>query len=100
MYVGTRKSKLKTRLLSHKTYMEARNNHNKTALSSHCAINNHVPDFDNVDFIQKENNCDKSFMLEMQHIVDIPPDKCLNYKTDINNYVLTGHKPKIQTSLK
>ena len=39
----------------------------------------------NVDIIQKENNYDKRFMLEMLHIVDIPPGKRFNYKTDIDN---------------
>ena len=49
------------------------------------AVSNHVPDFDNVDIIQNENNYDKRFMLGMLHIVDIQPDKRLNYKTDIDN---------------
>ena len=46
MYVGTTESKLKTRLSAHKTDVKLRYNQNKTALSSHCAITNHVPDFD------------------------------------------------------
>lgn len=81
IYVGTTKSKLKTRLSSHKTDIKLRYNQNKTAVSA----TNHVPDFDSVDIIQKENNYDKRFMLDLLHIVDIPPDKRLNYKTDIDN---------------
>ena len=60
-------------------------NHSLPTTRQKFAVSNHVPDFDNVDIIQKENNYDKRFMLGMLHIVDIPPDKRLNYKTDIDN---------------
>lgn len=86
-YVGTTKTKLKTRLSSHKSDLRSRNKSlaQKTALAAHCETNNHTPDFDNVRILQEENNYSKRFTLEMLHILEVPTEKRLNYKLDTDN---------------
>lgn len=85
VYVGTTKNKLKTRLSAHKSDMKLRNNNlmQKTALANHCKINNHSPNLDNVRILQRENNYNKRMTSEMLHIVNIPTNKRINFKRDI-----------------
>ena len=84
VYVGTTKSKLKTRISGHKSDYKCRTNIStqKTALTSHCAQFSHTPDFDNVKILQQENNYNKRFVLEMLHIINTPTEKRMNFKTD------------------
>ena len=84
VYVGTTKSKLKTRISGHKSDHKCRTNIStqKTALTSHCAHYSHTPDFDNVKILQQENNYSKRFVLEMLHIINTPTEKRINFKTD------------------
>ena len=88
VYIGTTKSKLKTRISAHKSNIKLLDNRNsiqKTALATHCAQNKHVPDFNNVSIVDEENNYNKRFTLEMLHIVNTPTQIRLNYKTDSDN---------------
>lgn len=84
IYVGTTKSKLKTRISGHKTDQKTRTNtsQQRTALATHCTQHSHTPDFDNVKILQQENNYTKRFLLEMLHITKTPTEKRINYKTD------------------
>ena len=84
LYVGTTKSKLKTRISGHKTDQKIRthNFQQKTALATHCAQAAHSPDFDDVKILQQENNYTKRFLLEMLHITKTPTERRMNYKTD------------------
>ena len=84
VYVGTTKSKLKTRISGHKSDLKIRtqNVQQKTALATHCSQLTHSPDFDNVKILQLENNYTKRFILEMLHITNTTPEERINYKTD------------------
>ncbi|XP_017482285.1 PREDICTED: uncharacterized protein LOC108371268 [Rhagoletis zephyria] len=84
VYVGTTKSKLKTRISAHKSNIKLRNNSmdNKTALTSHCQNMGHYPDFDNVAILQEEKNYNKRYTLEMLHIMNTPNNRRMNFKTD------------------
>ncbi|KAI8125981.1 hypothetical protein CVS40_4073 [Lucilia cuprina] len=48
VYVGTTKTKLRTRLSSHKSDLRTLDKplNQKTALAAHCAITGHQPDFE------------------------------------------------------
>lgn len=85
VYVGTTKTKLKTRLSSHKSDLKALDKplEQKTALAAHCAQNNHKPNFNTVKILQEETNYSRRFTLEMLHIIDVPAQKRLNYKQDV-----------------
>lgn len=86
VYVGTTKSKLKTRISSHKSDHKTRRPvDQKTALAAHCSDLNHAPNFDKVEILQHETNYSKRYMLEMLHIVNTPTQQRLNYKTDTDN---------------
>lgn len=87
VYVGTTKSKLKTRISAHKSNIKLRSNSsdNKTALSSHCKDTGHYPDFENVAILQEEKNYSKRYILEMLHIMNTPNNKRMNFKTDTDN---------------
>lgn len=92
IYIGTTKSKLKTRISQHKSNIKLLDKNNtlqKTALATHCAKNNHTPDFDNVQIIDQENNYKKRLILETLHIANIPTNIRLNYKTDTENCSLS-----------
>lgn len=80
-YVGTTKSKLKTRISGHKSNVKSQDS-TKTALSAHCASRKHTPNFATTKILQQENNYNKRFTLEMLHISNTPRDKRLNFKTD------------------
>lgn len=87
IYVGTTKTKLKTRLASHRSDQKAKNKpiEQKTALAAHCTIEGHKPNFERTRILQEENNYKKRFMLEMLHIINVPAEKRLNYKRDTEN---------------
>lgn len=91
MYVGTTKNKLKTRISAHKSDQKLKlsNFKQKTALTNHCVQNKHKPDFDNVQILQTENNYKRRYMLEMLHIINLPPDKRMNFKVDTLNCALS-----------
>ncbi|XP_067628785.1 uncharacterized protein [Eurosta solidaginis] len=84
VYVGTTKSKLKTRISGHKTNIKNRNNPNdgKTALTQHCRETGHSPNLENVEILQQERNYNKRYILEMLHIINTPSDKRMNFKSD------------------
>ncbi|XP_075163280.1 uncharacterized protein LOC142235916 [Haematobia irritans] len=86
IYVGTTKTKLKTRLSGHKSDVKAidRPLEQKTALAAHCALPGHKPNLTQVDILAEERHHNKRFTLEMLHIIDVPSEKRLNYKTDID----------------
>ncbi|XP_017472127.1 PREDICTED: uncharacterized protein LOC108363301 [Rhagoletis zephyria] len=87
VYVGTTKTKLKTRISAHKSNIKLRNSStdNKTALSAHCRDTGHYPDFDNVAILQEEKNYNKRYILEMLHITNTPNERRINFKTDTDN---------------
>lgn len=84
VYVGTTKTKLKTRLSGHKSDVKAidRPMEQKTALAAHCTLTGHVPNFNDVDILTQENNYRRRYTLEMLHIINVPTDERMNYKTD------------------
>ncbi|XP_067616604.1 uncharacterized protein [Eurosta solidaginis] len=87
IYVGTTKSKLKTRLSQHKSDLKQchqQNNH-KTALMAHCAASGHIPNFDETKIMQQEQHYSKRFTLEMLHIINVPTNTRLNFKSDVDN---------------
>lgn len=102
VYVGTTKTKLKTRLASHKSDLNAVNKplSQKTALAAHCAVTGHRPDFKNVDVLMSERNYRKRYTLEMLSIVGVSNEKRLNYKIDtdkcaqIYRHSIDKHKVK------
>ncbi|XP_067636855.1 uncharacterized protein [Eurosta solidaginis] len=87
IYVGTTKSKLKTRIAQHKSDMKHCHNLNnqKTALTAHCASSGHCPNFEKASVLQQQNHYRKRLTLEMLHIIHTPPDIRLNFKTDTIN---------------
>ena len=87
VYVGTTKTKLRTRISSHKSDQKCRSKDTmpKTALAEHCIKEGHYADFDNVNILQKENNYSKRLMLEMLHIINVPVNYRINYKSDVDN---------------
>lgn len=87
VYIGTTMSKLKTRLSSHKSDLKAthRPMEQKTALAAHCARTWHTPNLDEVDILAEERHYSRRFTLEMLHIIDVPAEKRLNYKTDVDH---------------
>ena len=88
LYIGTTKSKLKTRISAHKSNIKLIDNNNpqqKTALATHCAKSNHTPDFNNVKIVDRESNYSKRLTLEMLHILNTPANLRLNFKTDTIN---------------
>ena len=88
LYVGTTKSKLKTRISAHKSdikLLDSTATQHKTALAAHCAKSHHTPDFGKVEILDKENNYNKRLTLEMLHILNTPTNLRLNYKTDTAN---------------
>lgn len=87
MYIGTTKNKLKTRLAGHKSDIKLRHQktNQRTALTTHCAEENHHPDFDKVSVLHCESNYNKRLTLEMLHILNTTTNKRMNYKTDIEN---------------
>lgn len=93
-YVGTTKNKLKTRLAGHKSDFKNRdkNSIQKTALSAHCAEKQHTPDLDNVDILQTEKNNNKRYILEMLHINQIPQEKRINSKSDIESCAAKSYR--------
>ncbi|XP_037826543.1 uncharacterized protein LOC119614495 [Lucilia sericata] len=87
VYVGTTKTKLRTRLSSHKSDLRTLDKplNQKTALAAHCAITGHQPDFEKVRILAGENNHTKRYLQEMLHIINTPTEKRINYKTDTDN---------------
>lgn len=86
VYVGTTKNKLKTRLAGHKSDLKCRNmTTHKTALVAHCAERGHTPDLENIEILQTEDHYNKRYTLEMLHIINIPQEKRMNFKTDTDN---------------
>ncbi|XP_070066125.1 uncharacterized protein [Drosophila virilis] len=87
VYIGTTKSKLKTRISQHKSDFKLRhqNNIQKTARMTHCIRSNHTPNFDETTILQQEQHYNKRHTLEMLHIINTPTYKRLNYKTDTEN---------------
>lgn len=87
VYVGTTKTKLKTRLSSHKSDQKAIDKpiEQKTALAAHCTLTNHKPHFEGVQILQEERNYSRRFTLEMLHIINIDPELRLNYRQDTEN---------------
>lgn len=86
VYVGTTKNKLKTRLAGHKSDQKYRDiSSQKTALTSHCAKLNHDPIFQDVAVLNRENIYKRRFMLEMLQIINVPPAKRINFKSDTDN---------------
>ncbi|XP_067613386.1 uncharacterized protein [Eurosta solidaginis] len=87
VYVGTTKSKLKTRISGHKSNIKNRDNpnDNKTALTQHCRTTGHSPDLENVTIMQHERNSNKRYILEMLHIINTPSDKRINFKSDTDH---------------
>lgn len=86
VYVGTTKTKLKTRLSSHKSDLKALNRppEQKTALAAHCATTGHKPNFNNVKILSEEENYNRRYFLEMLHIMEVPTEQRLNYKSDVD----------------
>ena len=85
-YVGTTKTKLKTRLSGHKSDQKSdKPLEQKTALAAHCTLTGHKPDLKTVDILAQENNYKRRFTLEMLHIISLPNDKRINYKTDTDH---------------
>lgn len=84
VYVGTTKSKLKTRLSAHRSDLKS-NHDQKTALAAHCLQSGHSPDFENTKILQQEKNYVRRYTLEMLHIINTPTQTRLNYKTDTDN---------------
>lgn len=101
-YVGTTKSKLKTRLASHKSDLKAVDKplEQKTALAAHCTLTNHTPNFENVSVLAQERNYNRRYTLEMLFIIDEPTDRRLNFKSDtdkcaqIYRHTINKHKLK------
>ena len=87
VYVGTTKTKLKTRISAHKSDQKAlyKPIEQKTALAAHCTKTGHTPDFNDIKILTQESNYQKGFTLEMLHIINTPLDTRLNYKTDTDN---------------
>ncbi|XP_073847788.1 uncharacterized protein [Musca autumnalis] len=87
VYVGTTKTKLKTRLSGHKSDQRVKNKpiEQKTALAAHCAVTGHTPDLKDVQILAQENNYRRRYMLEMLHIINVPTKYRINYKTDTEN---------------
>lgn len=102
VYVGTTKTKLKTRLSSHRSDQKAFNRplEQKTALAAHCTLTGHKPNFDNVKILAQESNYKRRYTLETLHIIDVHSDKRINYKTDtdgcahIYRHIIQKHKYK------
>ena len=65
--------------------MNKNNLEQKTALASHCAIQNHLPNWEEAQIIDKGNNYNKRFTLEMLHITNMRDDERINYKKDTDN---------------
>ncbi|XP_067619916.1 uncharacterized protein [Eurosta solidaginis] len=89
IYIGTTKSKLKTRISQHKSDFKFCHqvNNQKTALMAHCADSGHTPNFDETKILQQEQHYNKRFTLEMLHIINIPTNTRLNYKSDVDMYL-------------
>ena len=87
VYVGTTKQKLKTRISAHKSDQRkiTENLPHKTALADHCIKNGHTAKFDEVKILEQENNYSRRLMLEMLHIINVPAERRINYKADIDN---------------
>lgn len=84
VYVGTTKSRLKTRICAHKSNVKNRDNtsENKTALTQHCSETGHAPDLDNVAILQQERHYNKRYTLEMLHIINLRREHRMNFKSD------------------
>lgn len=87
VYVGTTKTKLKTRLSSHKSDQKAINKplEQKTALAAHCTVTGHKPRFDNVKILAQEKNYMRRYCLETLFINSVPGEKRLNFKSDTDH---------------
>lgn len=87
VYVGTTKTKLKTRISSHKSDIKniSKSLNQKTALAAHCAITGHQPNLKKVRILTREKNSTKRYMQEMLHIINTPTEKRINYKSDTDN---------------
>ncbi|XP_075150932.1 uncharacterized protein LOC142225042 [Haematobia irritans] len=83
-YVGTTMTKLKTRLSSHKSDHKATDKsvEQKTALAAHFTTTGHKPNFTDVEILAQENNHRRRYTLEMLNIIDLSPDKRMNFKKD------------------
>lgn len=86
IYIGTTGQYLKNRISNHRCDLKG-NNSNRTALSTHCALLNHVPDFDNATILHEENNYFKRMTLEALYIQTTP--NTINKKTDTDNISTT-----------
>lgn len=104
VYVGTTKTKLKTRLSSHRSDQKALHKpiEQKTALAAHCTTTGHKPNFDDVEILTQERHYGRRYTLEMLHIIDVSPEKRLNFKRDtdgcaqIYRHTIEKHKRKIR----
>lgn len=87
IYVGTTGNKLKTRIAGHKSDLKNINKNptQKTALAAHCAEKHHKPELERVEILQREQKYNKRYTLEMLHIINIPKQRRINYKTDTEN---------------
>lgn len=104
VYIGTTKSKLKTRLAAHKSDHKTSKGKTdqKTALADHCATHGHSPNINSASILQQENNTKKRFIIEMLHIINTPANIRMNYKKDTENcahtyrHLITTYKQKHQ----
>ncbi|XP_058981910.1 uncharacterized protein LOC131805779 [Musca domestica] len=86
VYIGTTKTKLKTRLSGHKSDQKSdKPLEQKTALAAHCTLTGHRPNFKDINIMAQENNYKRRFTLEMLHIINVPPEKRMNFKTDTDH---------------
>ncbi|XP_075148807.1 uncharacterized protein LOC142238661 [Haematobia irritans] len=87
VYIGTTKTKLKTRLSGHKSDQKATDKplEQKTALAAHCTLTGHKPNFKDVDILTQETNYKRRFTLEMLHIINVPAERRMNFKTDTDH---------------
>lgn len=101
IYVGTTKSKLRTRLAAHKSDYKRRGTlEQKTALAAHCARHSHSPNIESASILQQESNYKKRYTIEMLHIINTPATKRINYKADtekcahIYRHIIEKHRQK------
>jgi len=86
VYIGTTKTKLKTRISAHKSDQRKRiDETQKTALADHCTKAGHNANFDDVRILQQETHYNKRMMLEMLHIINVPKERRINFKADVDN---------------
>lgn len=80
-YIGQTTTKLKQRISLHKSNI--RTNKDTCALSIHSKIENHQPNFNNIQILDIENNLNKRTFLEMVRIIQ--NENSINSRKDICN---------------